>query len=63
MENPYERMLTEFKELGKKLDNICDRLDKLEGNDNNVILGMHEAADFLRISTQTLYGLVSKREI
>lgn len=63
MENPFDYILIEIKALGEKLNTICDRLDKLEGIDSNVILDVPETAKFLKIAVRTLYDMTSNKRI
>lgn len=63
MENPFEEIISKLDQLEDKICALYTRLDVNGNNSEDAPLGMQEAAKFLRISIQTLYGLVSKREI
>jgi len=57
MQNPFE-------ELNVKLEEISFKLDQLvEFQNEPVMLTFREACEFVRLSRQTLYGKVSRKQV
>jgi excisionase family DNA binding protein len=62
--NPFQQLYDKISSLERKVDALLNvSSEAKEETANNEPLTVREAADYLKLSTSTLYGLTSRKEI
>lgn len=64
MGNPFEEINQRFDLIEASLRDINEKLSVIPSKaDQDELLGVHEAAEFLKLSVSTVYHKISKRQL